>query len=543
MSSQNPESENRTEPIKIGLFEGDGNAKDVADLGWIIPDIVSDYHQKKLFSTEYLRYDADYYLKHGQSWPDGTPARLKKEFDTFSLTALGDARVPGTMAHAKPIILDFLRGNAYNDSPDSLFTNYNRRPCKLWHPDLAIAPVKGDFQFKLHVIEESGLRIEEHVTNPGTISEEILVHEYHSLDSYLKAIEKIAPKCIDNGESIAVVLKSNVYSHAHLPVEKALKEKYAEINELYIKNGKPPFLKFFNADAFSFEMVDHPDRMPRNIVTDPVFGQILKGGISALNNGQLAKTPSDFYAEIGREAVSGQYICVGEILGDGPNQVGMQKHLHTARLIKANLRRAAQITVDQGWIEMSVIHNGDLYPRTAQLIERCAREIGQEMAVIVNMISAEEFYRQCVAEPEKLNQGLFTGDNLLGDIASDTLAARSGGLGCASSISETTDGIRGKERNSYVEPVHGTAPSLKYKQINPTGMIGSVALQLEHFGFNKEANALRQGIYQAMENGARTLDMPKKSVFPWSVGDHQSTDIYAITVLANFKKFLREETP
>jgi isocitrate/isopropylmalate dehydrogenase len=540
MNSQNPESENSAEPIKIGLFEGDGNAKDVADLGWVIPDIVSDHHQKKLFSTEVLRYNADHYLKHGESWPEGTPARLKKDFDTFSLTALGDARVPGTMAHAKPIILDFLRGNAFNDSPDSLFTNYNRRPCKLWHPDLALEPAKGDFQFKLHVIDEAGLRIEEHVTNSGNISEEILVHEYHSLEAYMRAVEKIAPICMDNGESIAVVLKSNVYNYAHLPVEKALKEKYGEINDLYVKNGKPPFLRFYNADAFSFEMVDHPERMPRNIVTDPVFGTILKGGISALNNGQLAKTPSDFYAEIGREAVSGQYICVGEIIGDGANQVGMQKHLHTARLIKANIQRAAQISVEQGWIEMSVIHNGDLYPKTAQLIERCAKEVGQEMAVIVNIISAEEFYRQCVAEPEKLNQGLFTGDNLLGDIASDTLAARSGGLGCAASISETTDGIRGRERNSYVEPVHGTAPSLKPNQINPTGMIGSVALQLEHFGFNREASALRKGIYQAIENGSRTIDMPRKSFLPGGYEEPRTTDIYGITVLANFKKFLRE---
>jgi isocitrate/isopropylmalate dehydrogenase len=520
------------ETKKIGLFYGDGRAQEVAEFVSIIASTVNEYQNKEALSVETLPYNADYYLKHGQSWPDSTPKALKENFDSFALTALGDSRVPGTMAHAKPIILDFLRGNAYSDSPDSLFTNYNRRPCKLWHPSLAKDPVSENFGFKLHVIPESGFRVEEIVSKEHP-NEQVLVQEYHSVNSYIELVDKVAQKALDKGESIAVVLKSNVYTFAHLPVEKALKERYAEENDAYAKAGKQSFLKFYNADAFCFEMVDHPERMPTHIVTDPVFGRLLKSGIASLNSGTLAKTPSDFYAEIGRESVSGQYISAGEIIDAGQNQVGMQKHLHTERLIKANLRRAAEITVAQGWIEMSVIHNGDIYPKTANLLERCAKQIGQEHAVLINFISAEEFFRQCVADPEMLNQGVFTGDNLLGDIASDTLAARSGGLGCAPSLSETTEGVRGSERNVYVEPVHGTAPNLPRNVINPTGMIASMGLLLEHYHFNREADALKSAISETIGVGLKTADMPIREF-----NTKTTTDIFGSTVITRMKQKL-----
>ena len=529
LSSENNQND---ETKKIGLFYGDGRAQEVAGFVESIAHTVNEYRNRNALEVDRLYFNADYYLKHGESWPAGTPKELKEKFDAFALTALGDSRVPGTMAHAKPIILDFLRGNALNDSPDSLFTNYNRRPCKLWHPSLGKDPIRENFGFQLHVIPESGFRVEEVVSKENP-NEEVLVKEYHSVESYVALVDKVAKGAIDRGESIAVVLKSNVYTFAHLPVEKALKERYAEENDAYAKAGKQSFIRFYNADAFCFEMVDHPERMPKHIVTDPVFGRLLKLGISSLNAGALAKTPSDFYAEIGRESVAGQYISAGEIIDPGQKQVGMQKHLHTERLIKANLRRAAEITVAQGWIEMNVIHNGDLYPKTANLLERCAKQIGNEHAVIVNFISADEFVRRCVQYPELLNQGVFTGDNLLGDIASDTLAARSGGLGCAPSLSETTEGIRGDERNVYVEPVHGTAPNLPSNVINPTGMMASMGLLLEHYNFNAEAQALRSAITETIGIGVKTADMPIKEF-----ETKANTDHYGIAVMARMKQKL-----
>jgi isocitrate/isopropylmalate dehydrogenase len=519
--------------IRLGIFKGDGRAKEVAEYSWIVPQLVNESLNTEFFRTETLPYDAEYYLRNGQAWPEGTPKLLKEKFDAFALTAFGDARVPGTMAHAKPIILDFLRGNAAIDNRDSLFTNYNRRPCELWDAGLVREPVRQQFGFKLHVISETGFRVEEHVENPGTIQERVSVKEYHEVNAYTRLVDQIAPKVSDDGEHIAVVLKSNVYNFAHLPVEKLLKERYAEANQAYLKAGKPPFIKFYNADAFCFEMVDHPERMPRHIVTDPVFGTILRSGISALNQGLLAKTPSNFYAEVGREAVSGQYICQGEIIDPGIRQVGVQRHLHTAHLIKENLRRAAQIAVEKGWIEISVIHNGGLYPETARLMERCAHEIGKERAVFINFVSMEEFFRMAVANPEQLNQVILTALNLEGDIASDALAARCGGLGCAPSLSETTDGILGFRKGVYVEPVHGSAPDLEPNRINPTGMLASMSLLLDHYNLPKHGNALRDSIKETIRLGIRTKDMPQ---IPTNMT--ATTEIFGITVLARFKQKL-----
>src|SRR3954449_672273 len=65
--------------------------------------------------------------------------------------------------------------------------------------------------------------------------------------------------------------------------------------------------------------------------------------------------------------------------------------------------------------------------------------------------------------------------NMFGDILSDVAAAVTGGLGLAASAS------LGDAGPGLFEPVHGSAPEIAGTgAANPTGMLRSVALMLEH---------------------------------------------------------------
>lgn len=94
-------------------------------------------------------------------------------------------------------------------------------------------------------------------------------------------------------------------------------------------------------------------------------------------------------------------------------------------------------------------------------------------------------------------------ENMFGDILTDEASMLSGSMGMLPSAS-LGDGAIG-----LYEPIHGSAPDIAGKGIaNPCGMLGSVALLLRHsLDLHEEAALLEKAIYDAIENGARTLDI------------------------------------
>jgi isocitrate/isopropylmalate dehydrogenase len=86
-------------------------------------------------------------------------------------------------------------------------------------------------------------------------------------------------------------------------------------------------------------------------------------------------------------------------------------------------------------------------------------------------------------------------ENTFGDILSDVAAGVTGGLGLASSAS------LGDSGPGIFEPVHGSAPDIAGTgNANPTGMLRSLALALEH-GLNEPALAqsVRAAVDAALE--------------------------------------------
>jgi isocitrate dehydrogenase (NAD+) len=97
--------------------------------------------------------------------------------------------------------------------------------------------------------------------------------------------------------------------------------------------------------------------------------------------------------------------------------------------------------------------------------------------------------------------------NLFGDILSDLTAGLIGGLGVAPAAN--IGSLDDKSGVAMFEAVHGTAPDIAGKGIaNPTGLMLSACMLLEHIDQGDAAARLRKGIHAALADSAtRTGDL------------------------------------
>ena len=111
---------------------------------------------------------------------------------------------------------------------------------------------------------------------------------------------------------------------------------------------------------------------------------------------------------------------------------------------------------------------------TSRLWRRVVNELATEYpSVELRHALVDSFAMELVAHPADID--VVVTENMFGDILSDVAAAVAGGLGLAASAS-LGDGGAG-----IFEPVHGSAPDLAGTgQANPTAMLRSLALMLEH---------------------------------------------------------------
>ena len=108
-------------------------------------------------------------------------------------------------------------------------------------------------------------------------------------------------------------------------------------------------------------------------------------------------------------------------------------------------------------------------------------------------------------------------ENTFGDILSDVAAAATGGLGMAASAS-LGDGGPG-----IFEPVHGSAPDIAGRGVaNPTAMLRSVALMLEH---SFDRSDLATGLTAAVDRALVTAPTP-------DAGGSATTDEFGDAVLS-----------
>ena len=109
--------------------------------------------------------------------------------------------------------------------------------------------------------------------------------------------------------------------------------------------------------------------------------------------------------------------------------------------------------------------------------------------------------------------------NLYGDIVSDLTAGLVGGLGVAPGGNIGPD-------TAVFEATHGSAPKYKgQNKVNPTAMILSGKLMLEHLGEDDAARRLEDAVAAVIAEGARvTYDMKPSRDDPTAVGTSEYAD-------------------
>lgn len=109
--------------------------------------------------------------------------------------------------------------------------------------------------------------------------------------------------------------------------------------------------------------------------------------------------------------------------------------------------------------------------------------------------------------------------NLYGDIISDLCAGLVGGLGVA-------PGGNIGSQCAVFEATHGSAPKYKgLNKVNPTALILSGALMLQHLGFLQEADRLEQAVARVIAEGKSvTYDMKPHRDDPTAVGTSEMAD-------------------
>jgi isocitrate dehydrogenase (NAD+) len=124
----------------------------------------------------------------------------------------------------------------------------------------------------------------------------------------------------------------------------------------------------------------------------------------------------------------------------------------------------------------------------------CARNVAKHYKGIgFSDIIVDNACMQLVLNPFQFDILLL--ENLYGDIVSDLAAGLVGGLGVVA-------GANLGDSHALFEPVHGSAPDIKGKNIaNPTAMIQAAVTMLDHIAERKAANKISAALETVLLKG------------------------------------------
>ena len=145
--------------------------------------------------------------------------------------------------------------------------------------------------------------------------------------------------------------------------------------------------------------------------------------------------------------------------------------------------------------KVTVVTKANIMKLSDGLFLDTVREVSKHYPTIeFTEILVDNMCMQMVLNPNQFD--VVVTENLYGDILSDLGAALVGGLGFVPGANV------GKEMALF-EATHGSAPDIAGKGIaNPTAMLLSAAMMLDHFNYNKEAKLLRFSINELYRDEA-----------------------------------------
>jgi isocitrate dehydrogenase (NAD+) len=144
--------------------------------------------------------------------------------------------------------------------------------------------------------------------------------------------------------------------------------------------------------------------------------------------------------------------------------------------------------------KVTAVHKANIMKLSDGLFLRCAREVAREYPEIeYRELIVDNACMQLVMRPEQFDTLLMP--NLYGDIISDLSAGLVGGLGLV-------PGANFGAEHAVFEAVHGSAPDIAGKGIaNPTALMQSAVLMLEHLGETDAAKRLQAAIERVYTEG------------------------------------------
>ncbi|WP_136715312.1 isocitrate/isopropylmalate dehydrogenase family protein [Halorientalis salina] len=152
-----------------------------------------------------------------------------------------------------------------------------------------------------------------------------------------------------------------------------------------------------------------------------------------------------------------------------------------------------------GYEDVTVAHKANVMRTTdGQFLESCSA-VAEEGNYEYDEALMDALAMHLIMHPE--DYGVVICPNLAGDMLSDLAAGLVGGLGLLPSANVGPD-------NALFEPVHGSAPDIAGQGIaNPSAMVLSAAMMLEHLDYADEAATLRSAVESVLEDGPKTPDL------------------------------------
>ena len=178
-----------------------------------------------------------------------------------------------------------------------------------------------------------------------------------------------------------------------------------------------------------------------------------------------------------------------------------QKRSNVTLMHKGNIMKFTEGAFSRWGYEVAKERFGDQTITEAELYEEFNGQIPPGRVVIKDRI-ADMLFQQVLLRPDEF--AVIATPNLNGDYLSDALAAQVGGLGMA-------PGANIGDRCAVFEATHGTAP--KYAgldKVNPSSLILSGAMMLDHIGWQAAADKIRQALQTTIKDGIVTYDLARQ---------------------------------
>ena len=205
-----------------------------------------------------------------------------------------------------------------------------------------------------------------------------------------------------------------------------------------------------------------------------------------------------------RENLEGLYVGVEHFIaiGGDARAVGESTAIVTRAGCERIIRYAFEYALRHSRKKVTIVHKANILKMVSGLFLEVGKRIQKEYEgrVQSNDMIVDNCAMQLVLKPEQFDVMVTT--NMFGDILSDEVSGLVGGLGLAPGANIGTHA-------SIFEAVHGSAPDIAGKGIaNPTGLMLSAAMLLDHVGQGEAAARLRTGISAALASPeTRTGDL------------------------------------